>query len=157
MTAASAVQFALALREAHIRQYAQERFPGIERLEERSISVGGNEAAETLAFVGSWHGVWIEFTHSDTAIHALVVAQCRCCHRFATLEGRTGYIPDAAALAGHYAQDPPADIDQCRSCEWLHAAQLKALQTSSWLARRRFEFLRSTTVDEVLARHRPRG
>ena len=157
MTEASALHFALTLREATIREYAQERFPGIERLEERSISTGRDEGTETLALVGSWHGVWLKFTEAGTAIYTHVVAQCRCCHRYSTTTTQTPNLPNAAALATFYTEVPAANVDQCPSCTWLHATQLEALKVSSWLSRVRFEARRRTTADTVLARHRPRG
>lgn len=152
MTAQTAVQFARSLREAQVRQHAQDRFPGIERLEERSVdpSEGG---VERLAFVGSWRGVWLEFAYSHGKVTAHVVAQCRCCHRYTRLSRWGQAIEEAAALAVYFDEDPPAFVEQCYGCKWLHERQVAASQATSRMAQFLFKTTRGETVAAVLARH----
>lgn len=152
MTVSSTVQFAAALREEQVLQFAQERFPGIEGLVARPLSLGGFEARETVGLVGSWHGAWVGFDYSLGAVRAYVVAECRCCHTFSQGPTWGGPIPDAAAIAEQFEQDPPAFIDQCRPCSQLHEAQAEAVKATSRLSRWLFRVRHEASVEEVLAR-----
>lgn len=84
MTAQSAVAFADALNTTTIQLYANEIFPGIKNLSLRSRAVNGSDTS-SVAHIGEWRGVSIEFTSIDGAVYAHAVTSCKRCSRYSYL------------------------------------------------------------------------